>query len=145
MSRKANMPLCIKIHANCDLCSSHDVLVLICLARHHDVFLYRCDAPSSCAGPEAGILRTSALSHVFKGKLFPQAHRKEYIELLGKFEVALLLDRNRLLVPSMLPSSPRYTLHHSCSCCPRPSLRSILTQVPRTNVPLAQTYVWLSV
>ena len=57
---------------------------------------------SFLSGPEAGILRTTILSHVFKGNVFPQAHRKEYIELLSKFEVALYLDRHRLLVPSML-------------------------------------------
>jgi len=83
-------------------------------------------------GPEAGILRSSVLAHVFKGKLFPQQHRKEYIELLGKFEVALSLDRNRLLVPSMLSPSPHYTIHTFRNLFPRPSLRQILARSPDT-------------
>lgn len=82
---------------------------------------------SISSGPEAGILKTSVLSHLYKGKLFPQQHRKEYIELLGKFEVALLLDNNRLLVPSMLAKSPPYTLHCFPTVFPRPPLANILT------------------
>ena len=90
--------------------------------------------PSSLplTGPDAGILKTSVLAHVFKGKLFPQAYRKEYTELLGKFEVALILDRNRLLVPSMLPICPRYTIHAFRNLFPRPSLRQILAYSPDT-------------
>ncbi len=84
-------------------------------------------------GPEAGILRTSVLSHVFKGNVFPQAYRKEYVELLGKFEVALYLDRHRLLVPSMLPSKPPYTLHTFSNVFPRPSLLRILSMFPNTS------------
>ncbi len=88
---------------------------------------------SSFSGPEAGILRTSVLSHVFKGNVFPQAYRKEYVELLGKFEVALYLDRHRLLVPSMLPSKPHYTLHTFNNIFPRPSLVRILSMSPDTS------------
>ena len=84
-------------------------------------------------GPEAGILRTSVLSHVFKGNIFPQAHKKEYIELLGKFEVALYLDRHRLLVPSMLPLKPAYTIHTFKNVFPRPSLCQILAASPETS------------
>ena len=75
------------------------------------------------------------LAHVFKGKLFPQAHRKEYIELLGKFEVALILDRNRLLVPSMLPTRPSYSIHAYKNIFPRPSLRDILTGYSNVSKP----------
>ena len=82
------------------------------------------------AGPEAGILRTTVLSHVFKGNVFPQAHRKEYIELLGKFEVALILDRHRLLVPSMLPVRPSFTIHCFANVFPRPSLQDMLENAP---------------
>ncbi len=78
-------------------------------------------------GPDAGILKTSVLSHLYKGKLFPQAQRKEYIELLGKFEVALLLDRSRLLVPSMLPKAPNYTVHRFETIFPRPPLANFLS------------------
>ena len=72
------------------------------------------------------------LSHVFKGNVFPQAHRKEYIELLGKFEVALYLDRHRLLVPSMLPEQPNFTIHSFPNVFPRPSLSSIIHHSPET-------------
>lgn len=72
------------------------------------------------------------LSHVFKGNIFPQAHRKEYIELLGKFEVALYLDRHRLLVPSMLPEKPAFTIHRFRNVFPRPSLASIIHHSPDT-------------
>lgn len=82
----------------------------------------------SSVGPEAGILKTSVLSHIFKGKLFPQSLRREYIELLGKFEVALLLDRNRLLVPSMLPLSPSHTMHRFKTIFPRPNISYLLNQ-----------------
>lgn len=85
----------------------------------------------SSIGPEAGILKTSVLSHIFKGKLFPQSLRREYIELLGKFEVALLLDRNRLLVPSMLPLSPRHTMHRFKTIFPRPPINYLLDQALR--------------
>ena len=89
--------------------------------------------PLFLSGPEAGILRTTVLSHVFKGNVFPQAHRKEYIELLSKFEVALYLDRHRLLVPSMLPVRPLYTIHFFDNVFPRPSLRQILACSPETS------------
>ena len=85
----------------------------------------------SSVGPEAGILKTSVLSHIFKGKLFPQSLRREYTELLGKFEVALLLDRNRLLVPSMLPLSPRHTMHRFKTIFPRPPINHLLVQAKR--------------
>ena len=64
--------------------------------------------------------------------MFPQAHRKEYIELLGKFEVALYLDRHRLLVPSMLPHKPAFTIHNFKNVFPRPSLALILQRSPET-------------
>ena len=88
--------------------------------------------PPPPPGPEVGILKTSVLAHVFRGKHFPQAYRKEYIELLGKFEVALLLDRNRLLVPSMLAARPRYTVHTFRNVFPRPPLADILARSPET-------------
>lgn len=94
--------------------------------------MHNAQFPPPLTGPEAGILRSSVLAHVFKGKLFPQQHRKEYIELLGKFEVALSLDRNRLLVPSMLSPSPHYTIHTFRNLFPRPSLRQILARSPET-------------
>ena len=71
---------------------------------------------------------TSVLSHVFKGKVFPASYRNEYIELLSKFEVALTLDRSRLLVPSMLASKPKYTIHHFPNVFPRPPIQQVLKQ-----------------
>lgn len=79
------------------------------------------------------MLRTSVLAHVFRGKHFPQTYRKEYIELLSKFEVALLLDRNRLLVPSMLPAQPRYTIHAFRNVFPRPPFQDLLARSPKTT------------
>ena len=84
-------------------------------------------------GPDAGILRTSVLAHVFKGKFFPPAHKSEYIELLGKFEVALALDKRRLLVPSMLPFRPQHTIHAFRNVFPRPSVRQILVKYPNVS------------
>ena len=97
----------------------------------HTVYYYSLIS-YSLLGPEAGILRTTVLAHVFKGNIFPQAHRKEYIELLGKFEVALYLDRYRLLVPSMLPQVPAFTIHRFKNVFPRPSLAFILRHSPET-------------
>ena len=77
-------------------------------------------------GPDSGILMTNVLSHVFKGKVFPASYRNEYIELLSKFEVALTLDKYRLLVPSMLSSKPKYTVHTFTNVFPRPSMQQVL-------------------
>lgn len=77
-------------------------------------------------GPDSGILMTNVLSHVFKGKVFPASYRNEYIELLSKFEVALTLDKYRLLVPSMLANKPNYTMHNFTSVFPRPSMQQVL-------------------
>lgn len=81
-----------------------------------------------CTGPDSGILMTNVLSHVFKGKVFPASYRNEYIELLSKFEVALTLDKYRLLVPSMLASKPKYTIHTFTNVFPRPSMQQVLTK-----------------
>ena len=77
-------------------------------------------------GPDSGILMTNVLSHVFKGKVFPASYRNEYIELLSKFEVALTLDKYRLLVPSMLASKPKYTMHSFTNVFPRPPVQQVL-------------------
>jgi len=71
---------------------------------------------------------TNVLSHVFKGKVFPVSYRNEYIELLSKFEVALTLDKYRLLVPSMLASHPKYTIHNFPNVFPRPPIQQVLKQ-----------------
>lgn len=81
---------------------------------------------SYSTGPDSGILMTNVLSHVFKGKVFPASYRNEYIELLSKFEVALTLDKYRLLVPSMLSTKPKYTIHSFTNVFPRPSMQQVL-------------------
>ena len=53
-----------------------------------------------------GILKMSALPHLFKGKRFPSSLFPEYVQLLNRFEIALPLDQNHILIPSMLPDSP---------------------------------------
>ena len=75
----------------------------------------------------------SVLSQVFKGDVFPQTHRQEYIELLGKFEVALVLNEQQLLVPSMLALKPPFTVHHFLNVFPRPSLHKVLASVPASS------------
>ena len=79
-------------------------------------------------GPDSGILMTNVLSHVFRGKVFPASYRNEYIELLSKFEVALTLDKYRLLVPSMLASKPKYTIHNFPNVFPRPPIQQVMRQ-----------------
>ena len=90
----------------------------------------------SLPGPDAGILHMSVLSQVFKGDVFPQTHRQEYIELLGKFEVALVLNEEQLLVPSMLAAKPHYTVHTFPNVFPRPSLEQVLASAPESSNPL---------
>ena len=47
--------------------------------------------------------------------------------------MALYLDRHRLLVPSMLPTKPRYTLHVFDNVFPRPNLFQILSHSPEAS------------
>ena len=65
---------------------------------------------------------------MFRGRLFPQQYKTEYIELLEKFEVAIQLDRVRLLVPSMLATQPNCTIHQFRNVFPRPPLSLVLHQ-----------------
>lgn len=53
-----------------------------------------------------GILKMSSLPLLFKGKRFPSSLFPEYVRLLNRFEIALPLDQNHILIPSMLPDSP---------------------------------------
>eukprot|EP00118_Oscarella_pearsei_P021713 m.246155 g.246155 ORF g.246155 m.246155 type:complete len:2655 (+) comp40258_c0_seq14:80-8044(+) len=53
-----------------------------------------------------GLMNVSDLVHLFKGRDFPSHLLDQYISLLEKFEVALRLD-NRLLIPSMLPTTKK--------------------------------------
>jgi hypothetical protein len=48
-------------------------------------------------------MRSSDLSQLFRSDRFPSKFIHEYIDLLNKFEVALPLITEHLLVPSLLP------------------------------------------
>ena len=50
-----------------------------------------------------GILLTKNIHQIFKDERFPLHYFEQYISLLDKFEIALLLDNQRILIPSMLP------------------------------------------
>ena len=59
---------------------------------------------SYCTKLFAGVLRIEDLKGlIFKGRRFSSDHVKKYIELMNKFEVALQISNNYLLVPSLLP------------------------------------------
>ena len=45
----------------------------------------------------------SALDQVIRDDQVPKSLRKEFISLMQKFEIVLLLDNERLLIPSLLP------------------------------------------
>ena len=57
------------------------------------------------AFPHPGIMRTEDLRVLFKNAAFKPEDIKIYvINLLNKFEVALLWDEKNLLIPSLLPT-----------------------------------------
>ena len=82
------------------------------------------------SGLNSGILRKSCLQHVFNGKVFPIEFQNEYVEFLNKFEVAIQIDKNSLLVPSCLSCEPRFTVHKKYNVFPRPSLSEIAKNIP---------------
>lgn len=92
--------------------------------------LYCLSSPSSPPGLHSGILNKSALQQVFRGQIFPIEFQQEYIELLNKFEVAIQVDRNSLLVPSCLSTKPAYTLHHRLNYFPRLNIEQIAEFIP---------------
>ena len=51
----------------------------------------------------SGFMELSALQLVLRDERFPHSLIKEFVSLMQKFEVILLLDENRLLIPSLLP------------------------------------------
>ena len=61
-----------------------------------------------------GILDISSLQHLFRGDEFPLHLHNEYIALLEKFEVALRIGGNRLLIPSVLPETANEAICLSC-------------------------------
>ena len=50
-----------------------------------------------------GILYSKDIHLLFKDDQFPWKYFKQYLTLLDRFEIALLLDNRRVLIPSMLP------------------------------------------
>ena len=46
------------------------------------------------------------LSQIFKSKEFPNQWQREYLHLLTRFEVAIQLDHESILIPSFLPEKP---------------------------------------
>ena len=53
-----------------------------------------------------GIMLLKDLSQIFKSKEFPNRWQKEYLHLLTRFEVAIQLDCESILIPSFLPEKP---------------------------------------
>ena len=49
-----------------------------------------------------GILAVKDVPLLFRGEKFPWQYFKQYVALLDRFDIALPLDRNRILIPSML-------------------------------------------
>ncbi|KAL5463452.1 hypothetical protein EMCRGX_G032347 [Ephydatia muelleri] len=49
-----------------------------------------------------GILPTKSIPFLFRDARFPFEYFEQYLTLLDRFEIALALDRSRILVPSML-------------------------------------------
>ena len=53
-----------------------------------------------------GIMMLKDLSQIFRSKEFPSRWQKEYLHLLTRFEVAIQLDHESILIPSFLPEKP---------------------------------------
>lgn len=49
-----------------------------------------------------GIMELSNIPHIFRDDQFPMQYFDQYLALLDRFEVALVLDKGSLLIPSML-------------------------------------------
>ena len=52
---------------------------------------------------KSGILYSKDIPMLFKDKQFPWQYFEQYLTLLGRFDIALPLDNQRVLIPSMLP------------------------------------------
>ena len=52
---------------------------------------------------KSGILYIKDIPSLFKDKQFPWQYFEQYLTLLDRFEIALPLDNQRILIPSMLP------------------------------------------
>ena len=52
---------------------------------------------------KCGILYSKDIPMLFKDKQFPWKHFEQFLTLLDRFEIALPLDNQRVLIPSMLP------------------------------------------
>ena len=78
-----------------------------------------CEMAAKVVGKEAnpytknGVLDISNLQQLFQGDEFPLCLQK-YIALLEKFEVALRIDGDRLLIPSVLPETANEAIGLLC-------------------------------
>jgi len=52
-----------------------------------------------------GILRSKNIPLLFKDRRFPTKYFQQYLTLLTRFEIVLPLDKDRILIPSMLPEA----------------------------------------
>ena len=68
-----------------------------------------------------GILYSKDIPLLFKDVQFPWKYFEQFLTLLDRFEVALVLDNRRLLIPSMLPEERPQYLSISGSDAPFPS------------------------
>ena len=53
-----------------------------------------------------GVLERSAVPMLFRDKRFPPDLFDQYLSLLNRFEIALSMDTERILIPSLLPDEP---------------------------------------
>ena len=58
-----------------------------------------------------GLLHLDKVGFIFSSRRFPRELIPQYLQLLEKFEIAMMLSRKYILVPSMLPKrAPSFTL-----------------------------------
>ena len=65
-------------------------------------------ADNTCISPS--IVGIQHLCHIFQENNFPLRYFDQYLTLLDHFEIALLLDNRKVLVPSMLPNEKHNVL-----------------------------------
>ena len=65
--------------------------------------LFHTNGASSCI--KEGILLMGSKEELVAGEKFPMQYINQYLTLLDRFGIALVLDRQRILIPSMLPDN----------------------------------------
>ena len=92
----------------------------------------------------SGMLPLQCLNHVFNNDAFPAHLVSLCVQLLSKFEVALMIDNENLLIPSQLPTVPAPIAFHksthawSASCCMYQRLY-LMVYIPNSFWPLLIT------